>query len=209
MAIRWHVADAPTSLQVHEIARVLTAGGVALLPTDTIYGLHAVATDDRAVERIGEIKGRDDSKPYVVIASGLEQLVDLGIEASADVLRALNEIWPAPLTAILPLRDPIAASRGRSTLAVRIPDLAWLNQLTSMTGPLVSTSANRAGEPPVEGPDQLAAELQERIDAIVDAGIRTGEPSAILDLTGAEPRFLREGHDSFTQKVWKSLWKSL
>ncbi|HYR27494.1 MAG TPA: L-threonylcarbamoyladenylate synthase [Thermoanaerobaculia bacterium] len=206
---RWYIKEAPTVLQLTEIAGLLRDGKVILLPTDTIYGLHALATDAAAVDRIGEMKGREDTKPFIVLAASIDQLVDLGIEAEVDLLRRLNEIWPAPLTAILPLRHPIPASRGAATLAVRIPALDWLRGLLVRTGPLVSTSANRSGEPPVVEPDGLARDLQNSLDAVVDGGPRTGEPSAILDLTGTEPRFIREGEKSFTQNVWKTLWKSL
>lgn len=209
MTRRWHIAESPTTLQLHEIAQELRSGHVVLLPTDTIYGLHAVATDGAAVSRIGEIKGRDEAKPFIVLASSVEQLRQVGVEADLNVLDALGSLWPAPLTAILPLREPIAASRGASSLAVRIPDVAWLRHLAETVGPLVSTSANRSGEPPVDEPKQLAHDLQERIDAIVDGGPRSGKPSAILDLTSDEPRFIREGEESFTQKVRKTLWKSL
>jgi len=74
---------------------------------------------------------------------------------------------------------------------------------------LVSTSANRSGEPPVEDPSILARDLQVRLDGILDAGVRSGEASAILDLTSGQPRFIREGERSFTQKVWKTLRKTL
>jgi len=206
---RWHIKEAPTALQLAEIAGLLRDGKVVLLPTDTIYGLHAPATDAAAVDRIAELKGRDDTKPFIVLAASIDQLVDLGIEAEVDLLRRLNEIWPAPLTAILPLRHPIPASRGAATLAVRIPALDWLRGLLVRTGPLVSTSANPSGEPPVVEPESLARDLQNSLDAVIDGGPRTGEPSAILDLTGTEPRFIREGEKSFTQNVWKTLWKSL
>jgi len=209
MTRRWHIDDAPTALQLNEIAKVLREGRVALLPTDTIYGLHAVATDADAVARITDLKGREETKPFIVLAASIDQLRELGISASAELLEQLDSIWPAPLTAILPLSAPIAASRGASTLAVRIPELAWLRDLASRTGPLVSTSANRSGEPPATSPQNVARELQNRIDAIVDGGTRDGEPSAILDLTGDEPRFIRERHHSFTQFVWKTLRKSL
>jgi tRNA threonylcarbamoyl adenosine modification protein (Sua5/YciO/YrdC/YwlC family) len=206
---RWYIKEAPTVLQLNEISQLLRDGKVVLLPTDTIYGLHALATDAGAVDRIAEMKGRDETKPFIVLAASIDQLVDLGIDASVDLLRRLNEVWPAPLTAILPLRQPIPASRGASSLAVRIPALDWLRGLIARTGPLVSTSANRSGEPPVESPLNLARHLQDSLDAIIDGGPRTGEPSAILDLTGTEPRFIREGEKSFTQNVWKTLWKSL
>jgi tRNA threonylcarbamoyl adenosine modification protein (Sua5/YciO/YrdC/YwlC family) len=197
---RWHIADAPTNLQLEEIAQALASGSVVLMPTDTIYGLHAVAANEEAVARIAEMKGRDDTKPFIVLASSVSQFPELGITARAELVQALESLWPAPLTAILP--------RGGKTLAVRVPALDWLRALIERTGPLVSTSANRSGEPAVDRPSALARDLQNGLD-IVDGGVRTGEPSAILDLTGDEPRFIREGHASFTQKVWKTLRKSL
>lgn len=209
MTRRWHFDDRPSSLQLNEIASLLRRGGVLLLPTDTIYGLHALALDDAAVAKVADIKGRAETKPFIVLASSIAELPQLGIDAPPSLLQSLGDIWPAPLTAILPLKQPVAASRGASTLAVRVPALDWLRDLVSRTGPLVSTSANRSGEPAVESPSQLAHDLQKRLDAVVDAGLLTGEPSAILDLTSAEPRFIREGDFSFTQKVWKSLRKSL
>lgn len=200
MTRRWHIDDAPTSLQLKEIAEALSAGSVVLLPTDTIYGLHAVAANEQAVAQIAEMKGRDETKPFIVLASSVDQFPDLGITAPPDLLRDLASIWPARLTAVLP--------RGASTLAVRIPAVEWLRALIERTGPLVSTSANRSGEPPVDRPAALARDLHERLD-VVDGGVRSGEPSAILDLTGAEFRFIREGDPFFTQKVWKTLRKSL
>jgi L-threonylcarbamoyladenylate synthase len=197
---RWHIDEAPTSLQLKQIADALVDGSVVLMPTDTIYGLHAVASNGEAVARIAEMKGRDETKPFIVLASSVAQFPDLGITAAPGIVQALDSLWPAPLTAILP--------RGGSTLAVRIPALDWLRGLIERTGPLVSTSANRTGEPAVDHPEALARGLQDVLD-IVDGGVRTGEPSAILDLTGDEPRFIREGHASFTQKVWKTLRNSL
>lgn len=197
---RWHISDAPSALQLNEIAKLLSEGAVILMPTDTIYGLHAVAANEAAVNRIAEMKGRDDRKPFIVLASSIDQFQDLGISADPDLLARLDSIWPAPLTAVLP--------RGDSTLAVRIPALDWLRDLVARTGPLVSTSANRSGEPVVDRPSALVHELQNQLDAIVDGGIRTGEPSAILDLTATEPRFIRESDSFFTQKVWKTLRKT-
>jgi L-threonylcarbamoyladenylate synthase len=197
---RWTIDDAPTPVQLDEIATALSAGDVVLMPTDTIYGLHAVFANTESVARIAEMKGRDERKPFIVLASSIDQFPSLGISAEPELLQRLGSLWPAPLTAILP--------RSGNTLAVRIPALDWLRALIERTGPLVSTSANRAGEPPVTSANALASDLQEAIESIVDGGVRTGEPSAILDLTAGEPRFIREGEFSFTQIVWKTLRKS-
>lgn len=202
----WTIADAPTASQLGEIASALAKGEVVLMPTDTIYGLHAVATNEAAVHRIAELKGRDETKPFIVLSASTAALTPLGISADPDLLQRLDSVWPAPLTAILPLLRPIAASRGAATLAVRVPALDWLRDLLQRTGPLVSTSANRSGEPVVDRPKALSDDLRNRV-SIVDGGVRAGEASAILDLTGTEPRLIREGNALFTQKLRKTLWK--
>ena len=209
MMQRWDFTTAPADAQRDEIVQTLRAGGVVLLPTDTIYGLHALATDRAAADRVAEIKGRDDTKPFVVLGAGLVQLEEIGIDARPEVRNALLELWPAPLTAILPLRHPIPASRGAASLAVRVPALEWLRELVARTGPILSTSANRSGEPPISDPKYLARELQNKLDGLADSGPSTGQPSAIVDFTGDEPRLIREGDVFFTQKVWKTLRISL
>jgi L-threonylcarbamoyladenylate synthase len=194
---RWRVDGDPSGDVLDELANVLLAGGVALLPTDTIYGLHAIASDEQAIARIRTMKGRDGDKPFVIIAASVEQLRTLG----AIVPDQLSGIWPAPLTAIL--------TSGETTIAARIPDLEWLRTLLDRTGPLVSTSANRSGEPPVTSPEALADDLQNGLDALLDHGPREGKPSTIVDFTGAEPRLIREGDPAFAQFLRKTLRKAL
>jgi L-threonylcarbamoyladenylate synthase len=190
---RWRAAGEPAPEVLDELAAILRGGGVALLPTDTIYGLHAAAGDEAAVERIAAMKGRQEGKPFIVLAASPEQLEELG----CLVPEVLREVWPAPLTAVL--------ARGANTLAARIPDVAWLRALLERTGPLVSTSANRSGEPAVSEPELLAPDLLVRLDAMLDAGLLAGKPSAIVDFTRGEPHLLREGDTGFTQNLRKTL----
>ena len=192
-----------------DIASILLGGGVVLMPADTIYGLHALAGHAHAIQRIVEIKGRADDKPFVVIGASIEQLEQLGAAFSAPTKKILRQLWPGPLTAIVPLREPVAASRGASTIAVRVPASDSLRELLKRTGPLVSTSANRSGEPPIVDPKSIPHDLHDALDAIVDSGPRSGEPSTIVDFSGDEPRLIREGEAFFTQKLWKTLRKSL
>jgi tRNA threonylcarbamoyl adenosine modification protein (Sua5/YciO/YrdC/YwlC family) len=191
---RWEIGDAPTEQQIREIAELLIAGGVVLMPTDTIYGLHALAS---ASARIADIKGRDESKRFVAIAASADQISKLGVE----VPEALRAIWPAPLTAVM--------RRGSSTIAARVPDLPWLRELLEKTGPLISTSANRSGEPPISDPSDLPSTLVERIDGLADGGRRDGKASAIVDFTETEPQFIRDGEPRFTQLLRKTLMKKL
>jgi tRNA threonylcarbamoyl adenosine modification protein (Sua5/YciO/YrdC/YwlC family) len=194
---RWRVDGEPSEDVLDEIAGVLRAGGVALLPTDTIYGLHASAMNQKAVARIRSMKERGDQKPFVIIASSADQLETIG----ATVPVALREIWPAPLTAVV--------ASGDTTIAARVPDLPWLRALLERTGPLVSTSANRSGEPPIKTPEMLGTDLLEALDGLLDGGARNGQPSTIVDFTGEEPRLVREGDPGFAQFLRKRLWKEL
>jgi tRNA threonylcarbamoyl adenosine modification protein (Sua5/YciO/YrdC/YwlC family) len=193
----------PSPALLDEIAAVLHGGGIALLPTDTIYGLHAIAANEAAVARIAAIKGRDEAKRFVVIAASADDLTTFGA-AIPDVLRS---IWPAPLTAIVPYRH--TSVDAPTTLAVRVPALDWLRELLSRTGPLVSTSANRSGEAPVKSPGELAHDLQKTIDFALDLGVREGEPSTIVDFTDSKPSIVREGDRGFAQFLRKTLRISL
>ena len=206
---RWAINQDPYAADVGAIAELLRGGGVVLLPTDTIYGLHGVATDERAVERIATMKGRNEAQPFVVIGASIQQLQDIGVDFPERAKEVLQSLWPAPLTAILPLRLPVAASRGAATLAVRVPALEWLRALAAICGPLASTSANLSGQPAVETPQMLSYGLQTSLDGVVDIGPLKGEPSVIVDFTGDGTRIAREGYPAFTQKVWKTLRKCL
>jgi tRNA threonylcarbamoyl adenosine modification protein (Sua5/YciO/YrdC/YwlC family) len=191
---RWTIEDAPSAETIGEIAATLKAGGVVLMPTDTIYGLHAIPSSS---SRVADLKARDENKRFVTIAASAAQAETLGVR----VPQVVRELWPAPLTAIL--------AQNEATIAIRVPDLAWLRSLLDRTGPLVSTSANRSGEPPITSPEQLATGLRDVLDGIVDAGVREGKPSAIVDFTGAAPKVTREGDFAFTQLLRKTLRKSL
>lgn len=205
----WRVDGRPDEPEIEQIAQLLSAGGVLLMPTDTIYGLHAPAMNERAVRAIASMKSRDEAKPFIVLAASLEQIERLGVVATQKNRAALAEIWPAPLTAILPLASPIAASRGSSTVGVRIPATAWLRDLLTRTGPLASTSANESGAAPAIRPGEASSNVLARVDGVVDAGPIEGIASAIFDLTGDEARLVRPGEPLFTQEVWKTLRKTL
>ena len=193
---RWAIGDAPTKVQIDEVAALLRSGGIVLMPTDTIYGLHALANDDSAA-RVAEIKGREEGKRFVVVGSSVDQLEAIG----AEVPDALRSLWPAPLTAVM--------RRGESTIAARVPALDWLRELLQQTGPLFSTSANRSGEPPITEPSDLEPKLLEQVDGLIDGGRIIGKASAIVDFTGTEPRFIRDGEPRFTQFLRKTLLKKL
>ncbi|HEY0592170.1 MAG TPA: L-threonylcarbamoyladenylate synthase [Thermoanaerobaculia bacterium] len=199
----------PSPAQMETIARVLGGGGIAVLPTDTIYGLHAQATETAAIEKLFAAKRRPANQPLAVLCADLDQIRALGVNAPSEVLRALEALWPAPLTAVLPTEAPIAAAAGRNTIAVRIPALRWLRELLRETNPLASTSVNLSGERAIYSTDEIPMELLSAVDTVLDCGALRGASSTLVDFTGTAPAVLREGEFRFTQNLWKSVWKSL
>jgi L-threonylcarbamoyladenylate synthase len=175
------------------LRRLVSSGAVLAIPTDTFYGLAVDPRHEAAVEKVFAAKGRDDGKPLPVVAGYVEQLESLGVEAPA-ARSLLSHLWPAPLTAVLPLHAPLAASRGGKTLAVRVPANARLRRMLEATGPLTATSANRSGSAPHAEPEGVAEELSGAIDVLVDGGnCPGGRPSTIVDFTVDPPRLLRDG----------------
>jgi len=200
---------APADDVLSLVAATLNASGVVILPTDTIYGLHGSAADGLAIERIVAAKERDDGKPLVVLTADLDQAIGAGAVIMPDVRDVLSEIWPAPLTAILPLRRRLAASREMDTIAVRVPSSDWLRKLLVMTGPLASSSVNRSGRPPAHRPEDIDSAIAEAADLVLTGGSIAGLPSTIVDFTSGEPRLVRQGEFFFAQNLWKTSRNSL
>jgi L-threonylcarbamoyladenylate synthase len=176
------------------LRELLGNGGVIALPTETFYGLAADPWSEAGVRRICQMKGRDDVKALPVLFATRAQLARLQVEAEARVLDSYFQIWPAPLTVVFAIRDPIAASRGLKKLGVRMPSDRRLRTLLESLGPVTGTSVNRSGSPPLDDPDAVEALFRREIDWLVDGG-RTpgGKPSTVVDATARPPLVLREG----------------
>jgi L-threonylcarbamoyladenylate synthase len=178
------------------VADVLRLGGVVALPTDTVYGLVAVAADRAAVERVYEIKVRDPNQPMPIFVASIEQ-AELVAEVS-DVARLLmHRFWPGALTIVLP-KKPSYQTRAVAdgdTIGVRASGDAVLRELASQLGPLIATSANIAGREECHTADEVRAQLGDAVDLIVDAPVKsTAKPSTIVDCTDAScVRVLRDG----------------
>ena len=177
------------------LRELLARGGVLAIPTESSYGLGADPRNQKGVEAIYRIKGREPRKALPVVVADLQQLADLGIDPDLSILRPLSACWPGPLTAVLPVTKRLPAAAGEPTLAVRIPGHEKLRELLAGLGHgLTATSANRSGEEPVLDPRQ-AAELLEGADAVVvDGGILPGgPPSTLVAIEEGGPVVLRTG----------------
>lgn len=190
------LAAAPASIA--RAAAVLRAGGLVAFPTETVYGLGADATNDRAVARIFEAKGRPRFNPLIChFADSAAAAGAVRFDARA---RALAEaFWPGPLTLVLPRAADCPASllcsAGLDSLAVRVPDQPLARDLLQAVGrPLAAPSANRSGRVSPTTAAHVAAELEGRIELILDGGpCRVGLESTVVSLLGEAPLLLRPG----------------
>lgn len=161
---------------------VITAGGVTVLPTDTIYGLHCSALNSDSVERIYKIKGRDFNKPCIVLIGDISDLNKFGVEDDPYLLETLGEYWPGPNSIILPVENNRFSylHRGTNSLAFRIPAYAPLLDLIKQTGPIVSTSANPSGKEPAIDTESARSYFGKAVDYYLKKGFLDNQPSSVF-----------------------------
>lgn len=163
-------------------ASALRQNQIVIIPTDTIYGFSGrIGT---TADRIAHIKGRREDKPFIAL---IAEPSDIYRYTDYEVPDYLLQLWPAPLTLIVPVK-------GEGTQAFRCPADAWLRNVIAATGDAVySTSVNRAGQAPLTAIDAICTEFEETVALVVDDGPLTGLPSTIIDLSSPTPRLLRQG----------------
>lgn len=175
-----------------QAAQKITEGSVGIFPVDTVYGIIAAANQPKAVSRFYGLKQRTD-KPGTLIAGNTDQLISLGLNPE-DIKRAAR-YWPNPVSVVLPTPPSLDyLSLGKQTLAVRIPTDKELRKTLSITGPIITTSANRPGEPTVTQIDQAVEIFGDQVDFYVDGGDYTDrKPSTVIVLSDSSVTVLRDG----------------
>jgi L-threonylcarbamoyladenylate synthase len=182
---------------------VLSHGGLVIFPTDTLYGLAADPRHPGAVERVFRAKGRAAGQALPLVAASLKQ-VERSLGRLSGPTRQLAEcFWPGPLTLVVDAgREIVAAMLGEGgTVAIRVPNHAVARGLGASLGfPVVSTSANRSGQPAPATADDAIEALGDVADLVLDGGATTGgEPSTIVDARGSVVRLVRTGAIPFSR----------
>ena len=187
-------ADRPSDDVIARATSALVAGSLLIYPTDTLYALGGLALKPEVGRAVREAKGREEGKPLPLVASSLEQARSLCASWPEAAALLAARFWPGPLSLIFPARPevPSGVTAGTGTVAVRVPARELTRRLCA-AGPLVATSANRAGQ----APPRLCAEAVAAVGAwaalALDGGPGQPAPSTLVDLTDAAPRLLRPG----------------
>lgn len=194
--LKIHNPDRDTD-KINLAAEILRNGGLAVLPTETVYGIAANALDEKAVANIFKVKGRPSDNPLIVHVSNLEQVYDLVAEFPEQARRLAKNFWPGPLTIVLPKSDkiPYIVSAGLNTVAVRMPAHPVMAAVIRASGlPLAAPSANLSGKPSPTTAAHCIEDLNGKVDLILDGGDCTvGVESTVITLADDTPRLLRPG----------------
>ena len=182
---------------IDEAVDALRAGKPVVLPFDTVYGLAAEPYREESTLRLYKLKGRAETQPSALVATDLDYLLECVPELRGRTATLARQLLPGALTLVVP--NPARRFRwltgtSRERIGVRVPDLSGPGgEVLARVGALVATSANRPGE---RDPARLAdvpEEIRAGAAAVLDGGELPGTPSTVVDLTGSEPRILREG----------------
>ena len=175
---------------VDECVKVLMAGGVVVMLTDTVYGVVCRAADKEAVGRLYRLKSRE-KKPGTIIAASIEQLVDLGIKRR--YLTAVSQFWPGAVSVEIP-HDLGYLNQGTGRQAFRVVKDERVAHILERTGPLLTSSANLPGEPTAANIQEARDYFSDKVDCYLDGGRLEGsKPSTLIRIVDDAVEVLREG----------------
>jgi len=184
-------------VSVDAVVGAIRSGRLAVVPTDTVYGLAANAYLERSVERLYRAKERDRLQPTALVACDLTMLFECVPELRGRAGKIASALLPGSYTLVLPnpgRRYRWLTGSTPDAIGVRVPDVNGPAQdVLQRLGAFAASSANARGGPDPRTLDEVPEEIRAAADAVLDAGPLAGTPSTVLDFTGAEPRVLREG----------------
>lgn len=188
-------------------ASVITRGSVIAFRTDTFYGLGADPFNPAAVQKIKELKGREDHKPILIVISDEDQVARFIDEPSNAFTQLAKAFWPGPLTLIGKADSalPPEITAGTKTVGIRLPNDDRVRALVrACGGALTATSANPSNATPAGTAKEVENYFRDSIELIIDDGdAKTDRPSTVVDVSGAEPKLIREGMVAWTEILSK------
>ena len=190
-------ADNSENEIIRNAAAIISRGGVIAYPTETIYGLGADATNEQAIRKIFEIKGRNFSNPVSLIIGRREDVHPLVRAIPKTAQKLMDAFWPGPLTIVFEAAGCVSPLLTAKTgkIGIRLSGHDGARQIALAAGkPLTATSANLSGLPECATADEVIAQIGDRLDAVVDLGNTSGTAgSTIIDTTTEQPVILRAG----------------
>jgi len=192
----------PQRRHLETAAHILSQeGGIAVYPTDSVYGLGACVTNPKGIDKIARILEKDKNRPFSFICSDFSQ-ISRYVKLSNAHYKLMKRYLPGPYTFILDATNlvPKRIAPKRRTVGVRMPDSVIVLELVKLLGePLANTSINISGEL-ANDPDEIKAVIQHEVNIMLNAGpLNDPEPSTVVDLTGDAPVLIRQGKGEWNE----------
>jgi tRNA threonylcarbamoyl adenosine modification protein (Sua5/YciO/YrdC/YwlC family) len=196
MIVKIHPVN-PEQRLIAKAVDVLRSGGVIIYPTDTVYGMGCSVEDKNAIENIYLIKRQRKDKPYSFVCSDLKHISEYA-RVSDSTFKVMKHLIPGPYTFVLQAAKmkqlPKILVSKRRTVGIRVPDSPTTLALVRGLGhPILSTSVSLEDGIPLNDPETIIENFQNRVEMIIDGGILTSEPSSVIDFTGEIPKVVRKG----------------
>lgn len=191
--------------KIQELGKKICDGDIAVIPTDTIYGIVGSALNQKTVERIYKLRKRNSSKPMIILIASESQILDLGVKLSSDQFKTLFSLWPNPLSIVVDIKskDLHYLHRGMNSLAFRMPNNQLLLNLLKVTGPIVAPSANFEGEPAALTQKDAENYFKDNVAFYIDGGELNSKPSTVAKLEGDKLKVLRDGAAKISKQFLK------
>lgn len=177
--------------------KVLKNGGLVVLPTDTLYGLCASASNKKAIDKIYKIKERDKSKPLITLIHSLEDLKEFGIKVNKEQAKFLEKIWPGQVSILLSCKNSKFKYIHRGTKEIAFRMIGQKNKnlfnLIKKVGPIVAPSANKESFPPAINIKEAQGYFENNVDLYINGGKRIGAPSTLVRINNDNIEILRQG----------------
>jgi L-threonylcarbamoyladenylate synthase len=171
-------------------------GGVVVFPTDTVHGIGCVISDEKALERVYQIKGREMNQPSPVLVGNVKQAEEIA-QLSEPARQLINHFWPGGLTIVVLAKEnkvPKVVQGSTNTVGLRMPNFPpVLKIIKQLKKPILGTSANYSKQPPAVSRETLDERVADLVDYILPGNSLGKEPSTVLDLTQKEVKVIREG----------------
>jgi tRNA threonylcarbamoyl adenosine modification protein (Sua5/YciO/YrdC/YwlC family) len=190
-------SENPETRVIRKAAEILASGGIIIYPTDTVYGLGCSVENKNAIERIYLVKRQRSNKPFSFVCSDLKHISEYAHVSNA-AFKIMKHLIPGPYTFILPAARmkqlPKILVSKRKTVGIRVPDSkVSLAIVREMGHPILSTSVTDESGALLNDPVKIVGEFRNSVDLIIDGGALVSEPSTVIDLTGDEPKVVRQG----------------
>lgn len=174
--------------KINQVTKIVKSGGVIIFPTDTVYGLGCQYGNQKAMERIYQLKKRSENKPLPVLLASIKEVRKLIKNISRPAQLLMDKFWPGPLTIIV-------RAEAELKLGLRIPSNKIALAILKSTGVLYATSANISQQPSAVTIEDIPDELAQKVDLIIDGGkCNLGVESTVIDISSDSLRLVREGY---------------